>query len=115
MFHRISTGLSTGGRYMFNWLRRTKVRPITDEDLFKSIAKLNRDLTDAVDRLQEQHERLRAEHMKLRGRVYALWGKAGAPEEAEAPTSLTDPRLTKAQVRAALVARGQLKPQSREN
>lgn len=97
---------------MFSLFRRTKVRPITDEDLVRALTKLNKDLQEAVETLTESVQRLRAEHLKLRGRVYALWGRGNDPEEASEPTSLLDPRLTKAQVRAALIARGQLKPQA---
>lgn len=96
---------------MFQFLRRPKVRQITDRDLVESLTKLNRDLQNHVDTLTEALDRLRAEHLKLRGRVYALWGAGRDPEEAQEPTSLQDPRLTKAQVRAALHARGQLRPQ----
>jgi len=108
--HRISTGLSTGGN-MLNWLfGRTKVRPMTDADLFEAV----RQLRHKLDLLQDEHEKLVAQHLSVRGRVYALWGKGKGSEEAQEPLPLTDPRLTKAQLRAALIASGRLGPQSQE-
>jgi hypothetical protein len=93
---------------MLRWLfRRTKVRPITDADVFEAL----RQVKSEVAALRDEHDKLVAQHLSVRGRVYALWGKKGAPEEPSAPSNLNDPALTKAQVRAALIAQGRLKPQ----
>jgi hypothetical protein len=72
---------------------------------------------DVMKRLIDMEAKLahvEAQHISLRGRVYALWGKGGT-EKPEVPTDLNDPRLTKAQVKAALIARGALKPRSDTN
>lgn len=84
---------------------------MSDDELVHVLQKLNRDLQQQNDTLTEALDRLRAEHLKLRGRVYALWGAGKDPDEPQETSSLTDPRLTKAQIRAALIARGQLRPQ----
>lgn len=85
---------------MWPFKRTRVVEHVTNADVMRR-------LLDAEAKL----EHLAAQHVSLRGRVYALWGK-GAPPEDAAPTDLNDPRLTKAQVKAALVARGALKPRS---
>jgi len=85
---------------MWPFKRTRVVEHVTNQDVMKRL----------ID-LEARLEHLSAQHVSLRGRVYALWGK-GTPEEPATPTDLNDPRLTKAQVKAALVARGALKPRS---
>lgn len=88
---------------MLNWLRRAPA--LTKRDLERAVA----DVHNVVDRLEEELQALRAQHLKLRGRVYALWGASETPDEATTPRNLNDPKLTKAQVRAALMASGRLR------
>ena len=86
---------------MFGLFKRTRVvEHITNADVLKQVLEL-----------REQLEWVKAQHLSLRGRVYALWGKE-EPEKPQGPLDLQDPRLTKPQLRAALAARGALKPRT---
>jgi len=72
-----------------------------------------------LDEVEAAYESLLAQHRALRGRVYSIWGKSKDAQEAtETPREqlpLTDPRLTKAEVRARLRAAGALKPYDPKN
>jgi len=74
-----------------------------------TLARMVVDLGRRVEALEEQRIRDFESFRSFRGRVYAdkRWTP---PEEPSAPTDLNDPRLTKQQVKAALAARGALKP-----
>jgi len=71
-------------------------------------------LLQRMEQLEAALELLTVQHKALRGRVYARMGRAGdlaePPQTARELLPLTDPRLTKAEVRARLQAAGALKP-----
>lgn len=93
---------------MFKWLQKAlTVRETTSADVMGTLMQLKRQHETIVDELELTKARLR----KTEGRVYALWGKKRpdlfeGTEEAAAPTSLSDPRLTKDQLRARLLPHG---------
>jgi len=78
------------------------------------LARMVRDLGLRVDDLERLRQKDFESFRSFRGRGYAdrRWNDATATEEPQEPLNLNDPRLTKAQVKAALVARGALKPRS---
>ena len=61
-----------------------------------------------MEALEQDVSKLRAEWKEVQGRLYAVLGRRGiqlkaeTEQEAAQPASLSDPRLTKAQVKAAL-------------
>lgn len=82
----------------------------TDVRLVRMVADLGARLTQLEERVLSNQESFRS----FRGRVYAdkRWGAPKEPGEPQETLDLNDPRLTKAQVKAALVARGALKPRT---
>lgn len=76
--------------------RSTVVEHVTNVDVMKRLIAVEETLAEYM-----------AKHKSLQGRVYAIWGKE-PKETAATPSDLNDPRLTKAQVRAALIAQGKL-------
>lgn len=81
--------------------RTARVDNATASDLFDVLRQYKKD----IELLREDHETLKAQHLKLRGRVYAQFGK-GVDDNADQPLDLNDPRLTKDQLRAALLPHG---------
>jgi len=100
--------------------KRNAVRAMTESELVQVISKLQTRVMGLEDRL----EALDGQHRSLRGRVYALWGKEpphtdAAPAAGGSPASsgggelsLTDPRLTKDQLRHRLIRPGKPYPHS---
>lgn len=75
--------------------KRIESHQTTSAEVMKQLT----DLTLRVRQLEEEVKANHLHHLKLRGRVYEALGKA--PDE-RSPTNLSDPRLTKEQLRAAL-------------
>lgn len=86
---------------MFKWFRTRKM----EADVVSAVAKiapelrqLQQDVSIRLDQLQEKHDRLEAAFKSFRGQVYAWRGKLELPDH----TDLSDPRLSKAEVKARL-------------
>jgi hypothetical protein len=91
---------------LFN--RKTHVTEASSREIFDLVRAQNH----KIELLVEELEKLKGAHLRLRGQFYAHFGKTpdpGAPSESPEAMSLSDPRLTKAQVRARLAGAGKLK------
>lgn len=92
----------------------------SQSDALVRLARMQRALGDDLEQLRADHEALKVSHRQFMGRVSAWkkWDKlteqseeaAAAAHAPAEPSSWTDPRLTKAQARARLMAAGKLVP-----
>jgi len=95
--------------------RQLMHRLFTDEESADvRLVRMVADLGGRLSRLEEQVLSNQESFRSFRGRVYAdkRWGAPTDPQESPEQLDIHDPRLTKAQVKAALAARGALKPRS---
>ena len=100
---------------MHSLFRRIFVRPATAEDVRSVIGPLEKrvaELENAVRAWADAHERLDLAFNSFRGRVYA-WRKwepeqqdAAKPQEKPGELPVTDPRVTKAELRSRLIKPG---------
>lgn len=86
---------------------RREARQPTPKELIDVMQATHRKLIPEVEELRERVERLEAAFKSFRGQVYAWRGKLdvetpAASEPPPPPSNLADPRLSKAQVKAAL-------------
>jgi predicted nuclease with TOPRIM domain len=88
----------------FNWFRRKSraaVQQPTEKELFDVLQGTYKRVVGELEDLKERHSKLEAAFKSFRGQVYAWRGKLELEDPAQ-PTSLQDPKLSKAQVKAAL-------------
>jgi len=84
--------------WLFGRKRRAETHVTTNAEVMRALA----DMSVRVSVLEEEVKANHLHHLKLRGRVYAALGKA---EPERDPDDLTDPKLTKEQIRARLHGR----------
>jgi len=90
---------------MWPFKRRAKAHETTTADVMASLVSISRRLDAMADSIEANY----AAHRSLAGRVHRLWGKGGDPIEAPqtpAELPLSDPKLTKAELRARLLPHG---------
>lgn len=95
---------------MWPFSRRVKVTATTTQELvdalFTTVGKLQRE----HNLLREEHDGLKEQFAAFRARTYGRMTKRPGGRDLDQPVSLDDPSLSKAEVKARLVAAGRLKP-----